>query len=119
MSVELRRHQAWGSREGTDMTTQALLSMDDLCRYVREQLCAQQDLDPRYTPFYHSVLRKQGRPCGMFFHVQGPRQVRAYAIWTADENRLLFYDGQGNRFSETTLSDGAKLTTILGLHVLQ
>jgi hypothetical protein len=108
-----------GSREGTDMTTASLLSIEDLCRYVREQLCLQQDLDPRYTPFFHSVLRKQGRPCGMFFHVQGPRQVRAYAIWTADENRLLLYDGQGNRFAETLLSDGAHLAKTLDIRLLQ
>jgi hypothetical protein len=31
--------------------------------------------------------------------------VRTYALWTGDENRILFYDGQGERFAETTLSE--------------
>jgi hypothetical protein len=93
------------------MTTATLLSVEDLCRYVRERLCAREDLDPRYTPLYHTILRKQGRPCGMFFHVQGPRLVKAYAVWTADENRLLCYDGQGNRFDEILLSEGPDLET--------
>ncbi len=92
------------------MNRATLPSVDELCRYVRERLCAQQDLDPRYTPFFHSLLRKQGRPCGMFFHVQGPRLLKAYAVWTAEENRLLFYDGQGNRFAETVLSEGPDLS---------
>ncbi len=88
------------------MTTAALPSVEELCRYVQSKLCAGGDLDPRYTPFYTTVLRKKGRPCGMFFHVQGPRMMRAYAVWSADENRVLFYDGQGNRVAETVLSEG-------------
>lgn len=93
------------------MTTATLLSVEDLCQYVRERLCAHEDLDPRYTPLYHSVLRKQGRACGMFFQVQGPRQVKAYAVWSSDESRLLFYDARGGRFAETVLSEGPSLTS--------
>jgi hypothetical protein len=92
------------------MTTATLLSVDELCGHVRERLCNKEDLDPKYTPFYHTILHKHGKPCGMFFHVQGPRLVRAYAVWTAEENRVLFYDGQGRRFAETQLSEGPVLT---------
>jgi hypothetical protein len=94
------------------MTTATLLSVEELCRYVRERLCAHEDLDARYTPLYRTLLRKQDRPCGMFFHLQGPRLVKAYAVWTSEENRLLFYDGQGRRFAETVLSEGPDLAAL-------
>jgi hypothetical protein len=38
------------------------------------------------------------------FQAQGPRSVRTYAWWTGEENRILFYDGQGERFAEATLA---------------
>lgn len=51
-----------------------------------------------------SLITRQGRPCGLFFQVQGPRLLRNYAVWTGDENRILFYNGTGERFSELRLS---------------
>jgi hypothetical protein len=39
------------------------------------------------------------------FQVQGPRQVRNYALWAGEENRILFYNGIGQRFAETKLSE--------------
>jgi hypothetical protein len=86
--------------------TTYLATLDDLCRHVHETLCAHADLDPRYTPIYRVVVRRRGRPCGLFFHIQGPRLLKAYAVWSGDDNRILFYDTRGDRIGETRLSEG-------------
>ena len=48
---------------------------------------------------------RQGKPCGIFFQVQGPRLLKTYAVWAGDENRILFYDSSGTRFAEVRLSE--------------
>ena len=35
--------------------------------------------------------------------------MRTYALWAGAEDRILFYDGGGQRFAETTLSDAPDL----------
>jgi hypothetical protein len=94
------------------IVTKALPSFDDLHRHVLETLCDHDRLDPGQTPFLQAVVVRFGRPCGLFFHVQGPRQVRSYALWAGDENRVLFYDGVGQRFAETRLSESPDPTSL-------
>ena len=36
---------------------------------------------------------------------QGPRLLKNYAIWAGDENRILYYNGTGERVAETRLSE--------------
>src|SRR5262249_15058765 len=48
---------------------------------------------------------RRGRPCGLLFQVRGSRQVRAYAVRAGAEDRILFYDGTGERFGETGRGD--------------
>ena len=83
-----------------------LPTLDELCHHVHETLCAQEDLDPRYTPIHREVVWRKGRPCGLFFHIRGPRLLKAYAVWSADEGRILFYSARGDRLGETRLSEG-------------
>lgn len=83
----------------------ALPTLEELRQHVMEILCARDRLDQEQTPFFQGVIRRAGRPCGLFFQVQGPRQVRMYALWAGEENRILFYDTTGQRFAETVLSD--------------
>jgi hypothetical protein len=83
-----------------------LPTVDALRRYVHAALCTQNDLDPRYTPLHELLVQRQGQPCGLFFHIQGPRLLKAYAVWSADEGRILFYDAKGERCGETRLSEG-------------
>jgi hypothetical protein len=33
--------------------------------------------------------------------VQGPRMVRSYALWSSEEDRILFYDNTGQWLAET------------------
>ena len=83
----------------------ALPTLEDLRKHVLETLCRHDQLDPESTPFFQGMVTRANPPCGLFFQVQGPRQVRNYALWAGEENRILFYDGTGQRFAETRLSD--------------
>jgi hypothetical protein len=83
----------------------ALPNLDDLRKHVLETLCRHDQLDPESTPFFQVKVTRANQPCVLFFQVQGPRQVRNYALWAGEENRILFYDGTGQRFAETRLSD--------------
>jgi len=79
--------------------------LDQLRRHVLETLCSHDQLDPDQTPLHQAVITRKGRTCGLFFQVQGPRRVKAYAVWAGEENRLLFYDSSGARFAERRLSE--------------
>jgi hypothetical protein len=84
----------------------ALPTLDELRRHVLHVLCAHDHLDPAQTPLRQSVINRRGKPCGLFFQVQGPRMVKAYAVWAGEENRILYYDSTGLRFAESRLSEG-------------
>jgi hypothetical protein len=83
----------------------ALSSLEDLRRYVLQTLCDYDRLDPNQTPLFQSVMTRSRRPCGLYFLIQGPRQLRTTALWISDEHRILFYDSTGMRVAETRLSD--------------
>jgi hypothetical protein len=80
-------------------------TMPDLVCFVHTWLCGREGLDVAQTPLRQSRLVRSGAPCGLFFQVEGPRLLRGYAIWSADENRVLFYDSAGERTGEVLLSE--------------
>ena len=84
----------------------ALPSLDALRQHVLQVLCCHDQLDPAQTPLRQALITRSGRPCGLFFQVQGPRLLKTYAVWAGEENRVLFYDSTGLRFGETRLSEG-------------
>jgi hypothetical protein len=43
--------------------------------------------------------------CGLIFHVEGPRLLRTSAVWSAEDDRVIFYDSTGQRFHEVRLSE--------------
>lgn len=86
-------------------TVAALPTLDQLRRHVLLTLCARDNLDPSQTPMHQSVLTRSGRPCGLFFQVQGPRLLKTYAVWAGEEDRILLYDSTGLRFAEIRLSE--------------
>jgi hypothetical protein len=92
----------------------ALASFAELSKYVRAALCEQDALDPNQTPFFRSVVRRGGRPWGVVFHVEGPRQLRTSAVWAAAEDRIVFYDSTGQRVREVRLSEAPELSPDLG-----
>jgi hypothetical protein len=83
----------------------SLPSLDELKSFVLKVLCAQDRLDPEQTELRQSLIRQAGKPCGLFFRIQGPRRLAAYAVWPSNESRILFYDSAGARFAETRLCD--------------
>ena len=84
----------------------SLPTLEELRRHVLLTLCSKDQLDPAQTPLFQSIVTRRGRPCGLFFQVQGPRMLKTYAVWAGEENRLLFYDSTGIRFAECRLSEG-------------
>jgi hypothetical protein len=83
----------------------SLPTLDDLRRHVRQVLCQHDHLDPEQTPLAQAIIMRRGRPCGLFFQVQGPRLLKTYAVWAGEEDRILFYDSTGQRFAESRMSD--------------
>jgi hypothetical protein len=83
----------------------SLPTLDELRRHVLLTLCAHDHLDPAQTPLFQGVITRRGRPCGLFFQVQGPRMLKTYALWAGEENRILFYDAGGARFAECRLCE--------------
>lgn len=83
----------------------SLPTLEELQAYVQETLCAHDHLDPSQAPLKQTLILRSGKPCGLFFQVEGPRLLKIYAIWAAEENRILFYDSTGARFAETRLCD--------------
>jgi hypothetical protein len=81
----------------------AISSLEDLRRHIRETLCSRDRLDPANTIFHEGAVIRSGKPCGLFFQVEGPRLLKNYALWVSDEHRILFYDSKGWRFAETRL----------------
>ena len=88
------------------VTFVSLPTLDALRRHVLQTLCAHDHLDPAQTPLHQALVVRRGKPCGLFFQVQGPRLLKAYALWAGPEDRILFYDSTGLRFAETRLSEG-------------
>ncbi len=83
----------------------SLPTLESLRRHVLQTLCAHDNLDPNQTPLHEGLIKRRGRPCGLFFQAQGPRLLKTYAVWAGDEDRILFYDSSGVRFAEVRLSD--------------
>ena len=83
----------------------ALPTTDALGRFVRDMLCSHDHLDPAQTPLYRAEVRRLGRPCGLIFHVEGPRLLKTSAVWAEEEHRILFYDSAGEKFGEVKLSE--------------
>lgn len=81
----------------------SLPTLEKLREHVLLALCAHDRLDPQQTPLHEAVITRSGKPCGLFFKVEGPRQLKIHAVWTSAEKRILFYDASGVRFAENRL----------------
>ena len=89
-----------------DVQFVSLPTLAKLRAHVLERLCVHDRLDQNQTPLYQAVIRRSGKPCGLFFQVQGPRMLKTHAVWAGQENRILFYDSTGLRFAESRLCEG-------------
>ena len=87
----------------------ALPTLPDLLAFVHAELCRADRLDPKQAPLKQSPVRRGGKPCGLLFHVEGPRLLRTSAVWAADERRILFYDSTGVRAKEVRLTESPEV----------
>jgi hypothetical protein len=91
----------------------ALPTYEELCRYVRQTLCEQDALDLNQTPFFQTPIERRGKPWGVVFHVQGPRELKTSAVWAAGEDRVVFYNSLGQRSREVRLQESPVLSVEL------
>ena len=70
---------------------------------MNETLCEHYELKLDAFEMTERVLRRGGRPCGMYFCLHGPRAVKFTAIWETDRNQILFYGSTGERFLKMQL----------------
>ena len=88
----------------------ACAAVEQLAAFVHQVLCDRDALDPIQAPLFRTPLKKRERVCGLIFHVEGPRLLRTSAVWSADDDRVIFYDSTGLRFEEVRLSESPVLT---------
>ena len=97
---------------------QQINNMDALREYVYETFCDEYQLQIGAFAMTERVLKRGGKPCGIFFCLHGPRAVKFTAIWETDRNQVLFYGAGGERFLKTQLLDAPSLeqTVVLARH---
>ncbi len=79
-------------------------SLQDLRNYVEITICQLHQLEPRAFRMTESLLVRQGKPCGMYFCLHGPRSVKFVAIWETDQNTVLVYGSRGERVGRYRLA---------------
>ncbi|MFK7735651.1 MAG: hypothetical protein AB8B50_06475 [Pirellulaceae bacterium] len=65
--------------------------------FVRDELCDKNELERDAFEMSERVLTRQGKPCGFYFCIYGPRSVRLTAVWDLGREMILFYDSLGRR----------------------
>ena len=86
--------------------------IDELRRYVSEILCNHYQLQIGEFRMTERILLRGDKPCGIFFCLHGPRQVKFTAIWETDRNRILFYGCGGERIQKIQLLEAPALESM-------
>jgi hypothetical protein len=94
-------------------TCNHLQSLDNLREYVNETICNHEQLEIGAFQMTERILVRGEQPCGIYFCVHGPRQVKITAIWETDHNTILFYGASGERFFRTKLTEAPKLMELV------
>jgi len=90
-------------------TCNQLQSLEDLRDFVNETICNHEELELGAFHMSERILTRGGEPCGLYFCIHGPRQVKFSAIWETDSNTILFYGSTGERFLKTRLINAPEL----------
>lgn len=90
-------------------STVQIQSLDELRRYVQETICIQNELEIGAFRLTERILVRQGKPCGIFFCLHGPRSVKLTAIWETLGNTILFYGSGGERLHKIQLVQSPRL----------
>ena len=88
---------------------QQIDSMDDLRQYVSTTICSKYQLQNDAFPMTERILLRGGKPCGIYFCLNGPRATKFSAIWETERNQILFYGSGGERFHKTQLVEAPAL----------
>ena len=86
------------------MPTIQASSVPELKSIVYQALCDIEKLEVGIFPMTEKVLTRKEKPCGIYFCLHGPRNVRFTAIWETLTNTVLFYGSDGERFKKVQLS---------------
>jgi len=89
-------------------------SYSELCDYVNETICLHNHLKKDAFRMTKRLLRRSGRPCGIFYCIHGPRMVKLTAIWEAEKNQILFYGPTGEKVQQTKILDSIQDDLSLG-----
>jgi hypothetical protein len=92
-----------------DVNYVSLPTFQQLRDHVHATLCSRDRIDPSEASLRQGLIVRSGKPCGLFFLIQGPRLLRTHAVWAREEERILFYDSRGLRFAETRLCEAPEL----------
>ena len=88
---------------------QQIHSFHDLRQYINTTICRQYQLQVGAFRMTERTLLRNGKPCGMYFCLHGPRATQFTAIWETDRNQVLFYGSRGERFLKTQLVESPRL----------
>jgi hypothetical protein len=80
-------------------------NLTDLRDYIYTTLNEYFHLKEGAFQMTEQLLTRAGKPCGIYFCLNGPRAARFTAIWETDRNQILFYGPQGERFLKTQLDE--------------
>lgn len=78
-------------------------SLCELREYINHTICNYEELEINAFHMTERILLRRGQPCGIFFCIHGPRQVKFTAIWETETNTILFYSSTGERYLRTQL----------------
>ena len=65
--------------------------------FVRDELCERNELEKDAFAMSEMKLTRNGKPCGFYFCIYGPRSVRLTAVWDLGRQSVIFYDSLGRR----------------------
>ena len=86
-----------------DERLSTIRTLTELRTFIREMLCAKENLISEQFPVNETILRRGARSCGLQFQLFGPRSIRLGAIWAADHNVIYFYAANGERYLKLPL----------------
>ncbi len=87
----------------TDERLDQIRTLTELRSFIREMLCAKENLISEQFPVNETILRRGDLNCGLQFQLFGPRSIRLGAIWAADHNVIYFYAANGERYLKLRL----------------
>ena len=87
----------------TDERLNLIRTLPQLRTFIKETLCAKENLISEQFPVNESILWRGEESCGLQFQLFGPRSIRLSAIWAADHNVIYFYAANGERYLKLRL----------------